>query len=180
MLEEEITETAITERASPIIFVTRKDVPLTFCVDWHSVSRVLLRHPHGFVRIDECIASLAIIQVFTARFDNFEILHKQMNKCKTFEMESTGHHGLFDLREYFFSPKRHRQALGNNRCQFIDRKLEASRPVLCRHSGLFKNFNNHMVSLGLLLTPPWKPGVTLKTMMFMFLTERLDYFRHVR
>ena len=65
MLNARVIEPAITEWASPVVLVPKKDGSLRFCVDYRRLNAKTLADSYPLPRMDDCIDSLGEGDVFT-------------------------------------------------------------------------------------------------------------------
>lgn len=93
MLSEEVIKAATTERASPIIFASKKDDSLRFCVDYRKFNAVTVRDSYPLQRMDDCIDSLGDttkVSSLDANFGYWQIEIDEKNKKKWPSQFTTG------------------------------------------------------------------------------------------
>ena len=98
MLRAGVIEPTLTEWASPMFFVPKKDGTMQFCVDYRKLNAVTVRDSYPLLRMDECIDSLGDATVFTTLDCNngywqVEIAEKDRDKT-TFASHSGLHRFL--------------------------------------------------------------------------------------
>lgn len=70
MTNEQVIEPATTEWASPIVFTTKKDGSIWFCVDYWKLNAFTIRDSYSLPRMDECIDTLGEARIFSTHDAN--------------------------------------------------------------------------------------------------------------
>jgi len=65
MLKADVIEPAISEWASPVVLITKKDGSVRFCVDYRKLNALTVKDSYPLPRMDECLDSLGDAVVFS-------------------------------------------------------------------------------------------------------------------
>jgi Reverse transcriptase (RNA-dependent DNA polymerase) len=102
MLKAGVIEPASSERASPVVLVTKPDGTLSLCVDYKKLNAVTILDTYPLPRMDECIEFIGDAQIFTTLDCNsgywqIPVAPKDVEKTKF-----TSHQGTFQLTMTLF------------------------------------------------------------------------------
>ena len=95
MLELGVIEPSTSEWAAPVVFASKKDGSLRFCVDYRRLNAVTVRDSYPIPRMDECIDSLGGAQVFSTLDCNSGYWQVDIPVTDREKTAFVTHHGLF-------------------------------------------------------------------------------------
>ena len=180
MLEKKVIEPAISEWASPIVLVPKKDGQLRFCVDYRKLNEQTIADAYPLPRMDDCIDSLGDAKIFTTLDCNsgyWQIPVAEEDKDKT---TFTSHMGTYRFTRLPFGLK--------NAPATFQRALDMILSGVRWQSCLIylddvivfsSNEEEHLEQVDQVLNLLRKAGVTLKLSKCKFFQNKVDYLGHV-
>lgn len=97
MQKVDVAESAVTEWASPVVFVPKKDGKLGFCVDHRQLNAVTSRDNYRIRGMEECIDSLGETQMFSSSDANSEYWQIKMNNKDVEKTAFVIHQGVLKV-----------------------------------------------------------------------------------
>lgn len=94
MLKVKVVESAETDLAAPIVFGSKKDGYLSFCVDYRRLNSVTVPDSYPVPRMDDCIDLFGDTLVFSTFHPNRRFWKVAIDDKHHDKTSFTSHHGL--------------------------------------------------------------------------------------
>ena len=175
-----VDELATPERASPIVFVPKKECSLRFCVDNRRLNSKKVQGAYPLPRIDDCLDSLGDGEIFTtpdcnAGYWQVPVATKYRDKT-TF----TSYLGTFRYKRMPFglhnAPATFQRALD---ITLSGVRWESCQVYLDDVIVFSQTTDEHVLHVDEILKLLWRDGITLKFTKFSFFQPKVDYLGHL-
>lgn len=179
-LKAGVIEPTISEWASPVLFVPKKDGSLRFCIDYRKLNGLTMKDSYPIPRMDECIDSLGEAKIFSTLDANSG--YWQMNVAKEDRSKTAFvcHTGTYQCKRMPFgltnAPASFQRALD---IILTNYKWKTCLVYLDDVIIYSKTPEEHIKHVDEVLTCLSSAGITLKISKCKFFTKTVEYLGHI-
>ena len=180
MLQAGVIEPSQSAWASPVVMVPKPDGTLRFCVDYRRLNAMTARDSYPLPRMDECIDSLGLAQIFTTLDCNagyWQLPVAERDRAKT---AFVCHSGLFEYVRMPFGLKNAPASFQRTLDIILSGYKWKSCLVYLDDVIIFSgSFEDHLCHVRAVLRALKAAGITLKFAKCDFFTDKFKYLGHI-